>query len=214
MVRGRTEIGQVLLGQPCLTPVERQHPHAIAGHRESHGAGAGGDGKAGQPRVKPQNAKRVPGIAAHGRRHAPGGRDSPSYLISWPLRAARHALAERRQAKLKREHLPKIKHPRGLLRHLDSLMRVRIAHDASRFGSWPICSSPPLAFLADRTPRPRRRLLLGPRFEVIMREPTVSRIPLVFALSIAFLLLIAAIAANIGGHMPEMRGAWVGKALR
>jgi hypothetical protein len=27
MVRGRTEIGQVLLGQPCLTSVESQHPH-------------------------------------------------------------------------------------------------------------------------------------------------------------------------------------------
>jgi hypothetical protein len=24
----------------------------------------------------------------------------------------------------------------------------------------------------------------------------------------------AAIAANIGGHMPEMRGAWVAQALR
>jgi hypothetical protein len=27
-------------------------------------------------------------------------------------------------------------------------------------------------------------------------------------------LLIAAIAANIAGHMPEMRGAWVAHALR
>ena len=38
--------------------------------------------------------------------------------------------------------------------------------------------------------------------------------PLVLGLSIAFLLLSAAIAANISGHMPEMRGAWVAQALR
>lgn len=42
----------------------------------------------------------------------------------------------------------------------------------------------------------------------------MSRIPLVFGLSMTFLLLSAAIAANIGGHMPEMRGAWVAQALR
>jgi hypothetical protein len=35
------EIGKVLLGQPSLTPLEPEYPHARAGHRESHGAGAG-----------------------------------------------------------------------------------------------------------------------------------------------------------------------------
>jgi len=42
----------------------------------------------------------------------------------------------------------------------------------------------------------------------------MRQIPLVFGLGVAFLLLGAAIAANIGGHMPEMRGAWIAQALR
>jgi uncharacterized membrane protein YqhA len=37
----------------------------------------------------------------------------------------------------------------------------------------------------------------------------MRHIPLVFGLSVAFVLLSAAIAANIGGQMPEMREAWV-----
>lgn len=42
----------------------------------------------------------------------------------------------------------------------------------------------------------------------------MKQIPLVLGLSVAFLLLSAAIAANIGGPMPEMRGAWIAQALR
>ena len=43
----------------------------------------------------------------------------------------------------------------------------------------------------------------------------MKQIPLVFGLSVAFLLFGAAIAANIAGnHMPEMRGAWMAQALR
>jgi len=42
----------------------------------------------------------------------------------------------------------------------------------------------------------------------------MRQIPLVVGLSVAFLLLSAAIAANVGGGMPEMRGAWVAHALR
>jgi len=42
----------------------------------------------------------------------------------------------------------------------------------------------------------------------------MRQIPFVVGLSVAFLLLSDAIAANIGGHMPEMRGAWVAQALR
>ena len=42
----------------------------------------------------------------------------------------------------------------------------------------------------------------------------MRQIPLVVGLSVAFLLLSAATAANIGGQMPEMRGAWVAQALR
>jgi len=42
----------------------------------------------------------------------------------------------------------------------------------------------------------------------------MRQIPLVVGFSVAFLLLSAAIAANIGGQMPEMRGAWVAHALR
>jgi hypothetical protein len=38
---------------------------------------------------------------------------------------------------------------------------------------------------------------------------------LAFGMGIGFLLLGAAIAANIGSHqMPEMRGAWVSQAMR
>jgi hypothetical protein len=47
VVRGRTEVGQVLLVHLCLTPVETQQPHAKAGCRESHGAGEGRDGQTG-----------------------------------------------------------------------------------------------------------------------------------------------------------------------
>jgi hypothetical protein len=39
----------------------------------------------------------------------------------------------------------------------------------------------------------------------------MRQIPLVVGFGVVFLLLSAAIAANIGGHMPEMRGAWVAK---
>jgi len=53
-----TEIGQVLLGQPCLTPLERRQSHARAGHRESHGTGEGWDGKAG-PRLSLQAPRRL-----------------------------------------------------------------------------------------------------------------------------------------------------------
>jgi hypothetical protein len=42
----------------------------------------------------------------------------------------------------------------------------------------------------------------------------MRQIPFVVGLSVAFLLLSAAIAANIGGRMPEMRGAWIAQALR
>ena len=43
----------------------------------------------------------------------------------------------------------------------------------------------------------------------------MRQIPLVFGLSVAFLLMSAAIAANIGGsNMLEMRGAWIAQALR
>jgi hypothetical protein len=42
----------------------------------------------------------------------------------------------------------------------------------------------------------------------------MRQIPLVVGLSVVFLLLSAAIAANIGGGMPEMRGAWIAQALR
>jgi len=42
----------------------------------------------------------------------------------------------------------------------------------------------------------------------------VRQIPLVFGVSVAFLLLSAGITANIAGHMPEMRGAWLSHALR
>jgi hypothetical protein len=42
----------------------------------------------------------------------------------------------------------------------------------------------------------------------------MRQIPFVVGLSVAFLLMSAAIAANIGGQMPEMRGAWVAQALR
>jgi hypothetical protein len=42
----------------------------------------------------------------------------------------------------------------------------------------------------------------------------MRQIPLVIGFSVAFLLLSAGIAANIGGPMPEMRGAWVNHALR
>jgi hypothetical protein len=42
----------------------------------------------------------------------------------------------------------------------------------------------------------------------------MRQIPLVVGFSVVFLLLSAAIAANIGGPMPEMRGAWLAKALR
>jgi hypothetical protein len=40
------------------------------------------------------------------------------------------------------------------------------------------------------------------------------RFRLYVGLSVTFLLLIAAIAANTVGHMPEMRGAWVAHAVR
>jgi hypothetical protein len=42
----------------------------------------------------------------------------------------------------------------------------------------------------------------------------MRQIPLVFGFGVAFLLMSAAIAANIGGHMPEMRGAWMTQAFR
>jgi len=42
----------------------------------------------------------------------------------------------------------------------------------------------------------------------------MRQIPLLVGLSMGFLLLSAAIAANIGGNMPEMRGAWISQALR
>jgi hypothetical protein len=46
-------------------------------------------------------------------------------------------------------------------------------------------------------------------------ELNMRQMPLVLGLSIAFLLLSAAIAANVGGSsMLEMRGAWVAQALR
>jgi hypothetical protein len=43
----------------------------------------------------------------------------------------------------------------------------------------------------------------------------MRQMPLVLGLSVAFLLLSAAIAANVGGgSMLEMRGAWIAQALR
>jgi len=42
----------------------------------------------------------------------------------------------------------------------------------------------------------------------------MRRVPFAVGLGVAFLLLSAAVAANIGGHMPEMRGAWLAHALR
>jgi hypothetical protein len=42
----------------------------------------------------------------------------------------------------------------------------------------------------------------------------MRQIPAVFGLCVALLLLSAAVAANVGGQMQEMRGAWVGQALR
>jgi hypothetical protein len=43
----------------------------------------------------------------------------------------------------------------------------------------------------------------------------MRQMPLVLGLSVVFLLLSAAIAANVGGRsMLEMRGAWVAQALR
>jgi len=50
--------------------------------------------------------------------------------------------------------------------------------------------------------------------KVYTRGSLMKHIPAVLGLSVVFLLLSAAIAANIGGHMPEMRGAWVAQALR
>jgi len=46
------------------------------------------------------------------------------------------------------------------------------------------------------------------------RSHIMRQIPFVVGPSVAFLLLSAAIAANIGGNMPEMRGAWIAQALR
>ena len=42
----------------------------------------------------------------------------------------------------------------------------------------------------------------------------MRQIPAIFGLSVALLLLSAAVVANIGGQMQEMRGAWVAQALR
>jgi hypothetical protein len=43
----------------------------------------------------------------------------------------------------------------------------------------------------------------------------MRQMPLVLGLSVAFLLLSAAIAANMSGSsMLEMRGAWIAQALR
>jgi hypothetical protein len=43
----------------------------------------------------------------------------------------------------------------------------------------------------------------------------MRQMPLVLGLSVFFLLLSAAIAANVGGRsMLEMRGAWVAQAIR
>ena len=42
----------------------------------------------------------------------------------------------------------------------------------------------------------------------------MRQMPMVVGFAVAFLLLSAAIAANIGGQMPEMRGAWIAQALR
>jgi hypothetical protein len=43
----------------------------------------------------------------------------------------------------------------------------------------------------------------------------MRRASLAFGLGIGFILLGAAIAANIGGsQMPEMRGAWITQAMR
>jgi len=42
----------------------------------------------------------------------------------------------------------------------------------------------------------------------------MSQVPFAVGLGVVFLLLSAAIVANIGGHMPEMRGAWIAQALR
>jgi hypothetical protein len=42
----------------------------------------------------------------------------------------------------------------------------------------------------------------------------MRQIPLALGLSLAFLLFSAAIAANVSGQMPEMRGAWVAQAFR
>jgi hypothetical protein len=47
------------------------------------------------------------------------------------------------------------------------------------------------------------------------RETSVRRIPRVLGLSFTMVLFSAAIVANVGGgHMPEMRGAWIAQALR
>jgi hypothetical protein len=42
----------------------------------------------------------------------------------------------------------------------------------------------------------------------------MRQIPTLFGLTLALLLLSAAVAANFGGQMPEMRGAWVAQAMR
>jgi hypothetical protein len=59
-----------------------------------------------------------------------------------------------------------------------------------------------------RNLRPRRDL------NAYTGDSHMKHIPAVLGLSVVFLLLSAAIAANIGGHMPEMRGAWIAQALR
>ena len=47
-----------------------------------------------------------------------------------------------------------------------------------------------------------------------VRRYEMKKIPFIFGLGLACLLLNAGIAANIGGQMPEMRGASIAQALR
>ena len=53
-------------------------------------------------------------------------------------------------------------------------------------------------------------------FTIDPRRHESTRLKYAFILGVllACLLLSAGIAANIGGQMPEMRGAWVARAVR
>lgn len=42
----------------------------------------------------------------------------------------------------------------------------------------------------------------------------MKQMPTFVGVAVFFLLMSAAIAANVGGQMPQMRGAWVAQAAR